>query len=92
MFSRFLQLLVRLMKEIVKTFVVSNPKFEYLESCNPKRYLIVISIGVLNNSSINKNHDLIFYFGRVLAKKTKNAGKFLLEFIKPTQTYTLILI
>ena len=63
----YLQLTVRLTKEIVDSYQICNPSFEYSESCNPKRYLTVPSVGVSNNGSDNENHDLILYFGRILA-------------------------
>lgn len=62
-----LQLPVRLTKEIVDTYHACNPSFQYTESCNPKRFLTVPSVGVSNNGSDNENHDLILYFGRILA-------------------------
>ncbi|XP_024357303.1 dual specificity protein kinase YAK1 homolog isoform X2 [Physcomitrium patens] len=58
---------VRLTKEIVDTYHACNPSFQYTESCNPKRFLTVPSVGVSNNGSDNENHDLILYFGRILA-------------------------
>ena len=66
--NRFLlQLTVRLTKEIVDTYQICDPGFEYSDSCNPKRYLTVPSVGVSNNGSDNENHDLILYVGRILA-------------------------
>jgi dual specificity protein kinase YAK1 len=57
---------VRLTKEIVDAYQICNPSFEYSESCNPKRYLTIPSVGVSNSGLDNENHDLILYFGRIL--------------------------
>jgi dual specificity protein kinase YAK1 len=69
--SCYLQLLIKLTKDVTETFLVCNPSFKYSESCNPKRYLTVPSVGVSNNGADNENHDLILYFGRVLANEDK---------------------
>ncbi|KAG0594114.1 hypothetical protein M758_UG049100 [Ceratodon purpureus] len=58
---------VRSTKEIVDSYEIRNPSFEYSERCIPKRYLTVPSVGVCNNGSDNENPDLIRYFGGILA-------------------------
>lgn len=58
---------MRLTKEIVDSYQIRNPSFEYSGRCIPKRYLTVPSVGVSNNGSDNENPNLILYFGRILA-------------------------
>lgn len=67
----FMQLSVKLTKEIVNTYRVCNPRFQFSESHNPKRFLTIPSAGVSNNGSDNENHDLILYFGRVLVNEDR---------------------
>lgn len=62
---------VKLTKEIVNTYRVCNPRFQFSESHNPKRFLTIPSAGVSNNGSDNENHDLILYFGRVLVNEDR---------------------
>lgn len=60
------KLLARLTKDIVKTFQICNPAFQYSEASNPKRFLTSPSIGVLNNGHDNANSDLILHVNLVL--------------------------
>ncbi|CDP04909.1 unnamed protein product [Coffea canephora] len=52
-------LVVRLTKDIVETYQLCNPHFQYSETLNPKRFLTTPSIGVLNDGCDNANSDLI---------------------------------
>lgn len=59
MFTLKLQFVTRLTKEIVDTYQLCNPRFQYSETLNPKRFLTTPSIGVLNDGNDNANSDLI---------------------------------
>ncbi|KAI3762331.1 hypothetical protein L1987_52758 [Smallanthus sonchifolius] len=52
-------LVSRLTKGIVETYRICNPKFNYSEELNPKRFLTIPSAGVLNDGYDNENSDLI---------------------------------
>ncbi|PWA81219.1 YAK1-like protein [Artemisia annua] len=52
-------LVVRLTKDLVETYRICNPQFNYSEELNPKRFLTSPSAGVLNDGHDNKNSDLI---------------------------------
>ncbi|KAG0573432.1 hypothetical protein KC19_VG177900 [Ceratodon purpureus] len=62
-----LNIILRSTKEIVDSYQIRNPSFEYSERCIPERYLTVPYVGVCNNGLDNENPDLIRYFGRILA-------------------------
>jgi len=57
---------VRLTQEIVDTYQLCNPSFEYSEVRNPKRFLTHPSVALSNNGLDNANYDLILYFGQTL--------------------------
>lgn len=59
MYTSKLQLLARLTKDIIETYQLCNPQFQYSETLNPKRFLTTPSIGVLNDGNDNVNSDLI---------------------------------
>lgn len=59
-------LVVRLTKDIVETYQICNPLFNYSEELNPKRYLTSPSVGVLNDGYDNVNSDLILAVNLVL--------------------------
>lgn len=61
-----LQLPVRLTQEIVDTYQLCNPSFEYSEVRNPKRFLTHPSVALSKNGLDNANYDLILYFGQTL--------------------------
>nr|XP_016484111.1 PREDICTED: dual specificity tyrosine-phosphorylation-regulated kinase 1B-like [Nicotiana tabacum] len=52
-------LVARLTKDIVETYRICNPQFNYSEELNPKRFLTSPSAGVLNDGYDNANSDLI---------------------------------
>ncbi|KAJ0438138.1 putative protein kinase CMGC-DYRK-YAK family [Helianthus annuus] len=52
-------LVSRLTKDIVETYRICNPQFNYLEELNPKRFLTSPSAGVLNDGFDNENSDFI---------------------------------
>lgn len=52
-------LVSRLTKDIVDTYRICNPQFNYSEELNPKRFLTTPSAGVLNDGYDNENSDLI---------------------------------
>lgn len=52
-------LVSRLTKDIVETYRICNPQFNYSEELNPKRFLTSPSAGVLNDGYDNENSDLI---------------------------------
>ncbi|KAG5559097.1 hypothetical protein RHGRI_008870 [Rhododendron griersonianum] len=56
----------RLTKDIVETYKICNPQFQYSEELNPKRFLTSPSIGVLNDGHDNANSDLILAVNLVL--------------------------
>ncbi|KAJ7949927.1 Kinase family protein [Quillaja saponaria] len=59
-------LVARLTKDIVETFQICNPLFNYSEELNPKRFLTSPSVGVLNDGYDNVNSDLILTVNFVL--------------------------
>ncbi|KAH1105758.1 hypothetical protein J1N35_009526 [Gossypium stocksii] len=59
-------LVARLTKDIIETYQICNPKFEYSEELNPKWFLTSPSVGVLNNGHDNVNSDLILTVNFVL--------------------------
>ncbi|XP_019195422.1 PREDICTED: dual specificity tyrosine-phosphorylation-regulated kinase 1B [Ipomoea nil] len=54
-------LVTRLTKDIVETYRICNPQFQYSEELNPKRFLTTPSAGVLNDGHDNANSDLILF-------------------------------
>ncbi|GJT90534.1 dual specificity protein kinase YAK1 [Tanacetum coccineum] len=52
-------LVSRLTKDLVETYRICNPDFNYSEELNPKRFLTSPSTGVLNDGHDNTNSDLI---------------------------------
>ncbi|KAK1441529.1 hypothetical protein QVD17_07503 [Tagetes erecta] len=52
-------LVSRLTKDIVETYRICNPEFNYSEDLNPKQFLTTPSAGVLNDGYDNENSDLI---------------------------------
>ncbi|KAJ9546123.1 hypothetical protein OSB04_025830 [Centaurea solstitialis] len=52
-------LVSRLTKDIVDTYRICNPQFNYSDELNPKRFLTSPSAGVLNDGHDNENSDLI---------------------------------
>ncbi|KAI3757021.1 hypothetical protein L6452_04554 [Arctium lappa] len=52
-------LVSRLTKDIVDTYRICNPQFNYSDELNPKRFLTSPSAGVLNDGYDNENSDLI---------------------------------
>lgn len=54
-----MQLVSRLTKDIVDTYRICNPQFNYSDELNPKRFLTTPSAGVLNDGYDNENSDLI---------------------------------
>lgn len=62
-----LQLVTRLTKDIVETYRICNPQFQYSEELNPKRFLTTPSAGVLNDGHDNANSDLILFCNLELA-------------------------
>jgi hypothetical protein len=65
----WVQLPVRVTKDIVETYQLCNPSFQHSESLNPKRYLTNPSVPEFNNGCDNENHDLILYYGCVLVNE-----------------------
>ena len=65
-FFRIVQLVARLTKDIIETYQICNPQFNYSEDLNPKRYLTSPSTGVLNDGYDNANSDLILTVNYVL--------------------------
>lgn len=63
----FTQVVSRLTKDIVETYKICNPQFQFSEELNPKRFLTSPSIGVLNDGHDNANSDLILAVNLVLA-------------------------
>lgn len=66
MFDSLTQVISRLTKDIVETYKICNPQFQYSEELNPKRFLTSPSIGVLNDGHDNANSDLILAVNLVL--------------------------
>ncbi|KAK4362768.1 hypothetical protein RND71_018009 [Anisodus tanguticus] len=60
-------LVARLTKDIVETYRICNPQFNYSEELNPKRFLTSPSVGVLNDGHDNANSDLILSVNLELA-------------------------
>ncbi|CAH9136831.1 unnamed protein product [Cuscuta epithymum] len=54
-------LVARLTKDIIETYHICNPQFQYSEELNPKRFLTTPSAGVLNDGHDNANSDLILF-------------------------------
>ncbi|RAL46307.1 hypothetical protein DM860_015300 [Cuscuta australis] len=54
-------LVARLTKDIVETYHICNPQFQYTEELNPKRFLTTPAVGVLNDGHDNANSDLILF-------------------------------
>ncbi|KAK9050047.1 hypothetical protein SSX86_030984 [Deinandra increscens subsp. villosa] len=52
-------LVSRLTKDIVETYRICNPQFNYPDELNPKRFLTSPSAGVLNDGFDNENSDFI---------------------------------
>jgi hypothetical protein len=65
----WVQLPVRVTKDIVETYQLCNPSFRHSEKLNPKRYLTNPSVPEFNNGCDNENHDLILYYGCVLVNE-----------------------
>jgi hypothetical protein len=65
----WVQLPVRVTKDIVETYQLCNPSFRHSEKLNPKRYLTNPSVPEFNNGCDNGNHDLILYYGCVLVNE-----------------------
>jgi hypothetical protein len=65
----WVQLPVRVTKDIVETYQLCNPSFQHSENLNPKRYLTNPSIPKFNGGCDNENHDLILYYGCVFVNE-----------------------
>lgn len=59
-------LISRLTKDIVDTYQICNPQFQFSDELNPKRFLTTPSTGVLNDGHDNANSDLVLSVNQVL--------------------------
>ncbi|KAJ0970948.1 hypothetical protein J5N97_018907 [Dioscorea zingiberensis] len=59
-------MVARLTRDIISTYQLCNPNFNYSDALNPKRFLTNPSAGVLNDGFDNANSDLILHANLVL--------------------------